>query len=184
VAEPSAPKAIQAGARQERPATPRKPLTLAALEPAKRPGAASAGTEATSEAAAPPEDAGSGPGPGAGSGPGPGPGARAAEDVAPEAVRAAYLEALKQRVLASPRSYPLAARRLHLEGDVVLEFRVRPDGSLEWVRAAASSGSGVLDEAAVAFVLGLAPFEAFPDELPQIPLDLRLTLDYRLAAAR
>jgi protein TonB len=50
---------------------------------------------------------------------------------------------------ANPRpSYPLTARRLGLEGRVVLEVTVATDGSPLNVQVADSSGHGVLDRAA------------------------------------
>jgi protein TonB len=45
--------------------------------------------------------------------------------------------------------YPLAARRLGLEGRVLLEVVVRPDGRAATVRVRQSSGYGMLDDSAV-----------------------------------
>jgi protein TonB len=45
--------------------------------------------------------------------------------------------------------YPLAARRLGVQGVVMLEVLVRPDGSPAEVRVRASSGSPLLDDSAV-----------------------------------
>src|SRR5262249_58627606 len=45
--------------------------------------------------------------------------------------------------------YPLAARRLGVEGVVTLEVLVRPDGSPAEVRVQHSSGSPLLDESAL-----------------------------------
>ena len=45
--------------------------------------------------------------------------------------------------------YPLAARRLGVEGVVMLEVLVRPDGSPAEVRVRTSSGSPLLDDSAV-----------------------------------
>jgi protein TonB len=50
---------------------------------------------------------------------------------------------------ANPRPpYPLAARRLHIEGRVLLEVVVRPDGRAASVRVAQSSGHDLLDASA------------------------------------
>ena len=46
-------------------------------------------------------------------------------------------------------SYPLAARRYGIEGNVRVHFCVLPDGRVEDVEARQSSGSALLDAAAV-----------------------------------
>jgi protein TonB len=112
-----------------------------------------------------------GDGEGAGSGPAVAPGPQ---------VRARYLASIRERVAAGRRVYPAAARRLGFEGTVEVSFEVLPDGRLGAVRASGSSGSELLDEAAVAFVASLAPFEPFPVGLPREPLSLRIPIDYRL----
>ncbi|MGK0674668.1 MAG: TonB family protein [Halothiobacillaceae bacterium] len=61
------------------------------------------------------------------------------------------------------KHYPRVARRLELEGRVVVAFTVEADGRLAGVRVVESSGSELLDEAALEAVRKAAPFPPFPD---------------------
>lgn len=60
------------------------------------------------------------------------------------------------------RHYPQAARRRKLEGDVRLMVALLPDGSIKAIEVLASSGSPILDQAAIRSVRLAAPFEPFP----------------------
>lgn len=71
--------------------------------------------------------------------------ARGAPALTPPVFSAAYLRN-------PPPEYPLAARRRGQEGLVLLAVRVNESGSPVEVRIARSSGSGVLDDAALAAV--------------------------------
>jgi len=51
-----------------------------------------------------------------------------------------------------PPRYPMIARERGLEGVVLLSVLVRPDGRVEDARVATSSGTSVLDDAALAAV--------------------------------
>jgi protein TonB len=62
-------------------------------------------------------------------------------------------------------NYPEAARRNRVYGKLVLTVEINRDGSLEAVHIERSSGSRILDTAAVKIVEMSAPFAPFPDEM-------------------
>lgn len=62
-------------------------------------------------------------------------------------------------------NYPEAARRNKLYGSLVLTVSINADGTVESVQIDRSSGSRVLDAAAVKIVEMAAPFAPFPEEM-------------------
>ncbi len=66
--------------------------------------------------------------------------------------------------------YPLAAKRRGIEGTVYVRFRINHDGKPEGLEILKSSGSGVLDEAALNIVkkAGLLPYVDVPLEVPVV----------------
>lgn len=62
-------------------------------------------------------------------------------------------------------NYPAAARRLGLHGEVLLMVAINADGSLHDVQVRQSSGSKILDEAALRIVRLAAPFQPLPEEI-------------------
>ena len=94
-------------------------------------------------------------------------------------IRARYLQQL-MNVIAAHKYYPTRARRRKVEGHVKVEFMVRQNGVIENVRLAASSGSKVLDKAALDVLSRAKQFEPFPKELGIKPLEFVVPLDYRL----
>ncbi len=62
-------------------------------------------------------------------------------------------------------NYPEAARRNKLYGSLVLTVSINADGSVESVQIDRSSGSRILDAAAVHIVEMAAPFAPFPEEM-------------------
>jgi periplasmic protein TonB len=73
--------------------------------------------------------------------------------------------------------YPLAARRLGVEGVVTLEVVVRPDGSPGEVRVRSSSGSPLLDAAALDTVRKSWRF--LPARRGNVPIESRVTFPVR-----
>jgi protein TonB len=73
--------------------------------------------------------------------------------------------------------YPLAARRLGVEGVVTLEVLVRPDGSPAEVRVRTSSGSSLLDDSAVTTVRSRWRF--VPARRGNEPIESRVTFPIR-----
>ena len=62
-------------------------------------------------------------------------------------------------------NYPEAARRNQIYGSLVLTVEIHSNGSLEAVHVERSSGSRVLDAAAIKIVELAAPFAPFPDAM-------------------
>jgi protein TonB len=62
-------------------------------------------------------------------------------------------------------NYPEAAKRNHIYGALVLTVTIKSDGSLEDVQVDRSSGSKVLDAAAIKIVQMSAPFAPFTPEM-------------------
>lgn len=84
---------------------------------------------------------------------------KAAED-------AAYQLAWQQRVeYAGNKNYPIQARRDGIEGDVRLMVVLLPDGAIKKVTVLATSGSPLLDAAAVRSVHLAAPYAPFPPKI-------------------
>jgi protein TonB len=79
-------------------------------------------------------------------------------------------------------SYPLAARREHQEGVVVLRLRLDEGGRLLAVRLGRSSGFPILDRSALSTVQDLSQFPAPPETIPwdaarELPLPVTYVLD-------
>jgi protein TonB len=73
--------------------------------------------------------------------------------------------------------YPLAARRLGIEGVVMLDVLVRPDGSPAEVRVHSSSGSPLLDDSAVETVRSHWRF--IPARRGSTPVESRVSFPIR-----
>ena len=62
----------------------------------------------------------------------------------------------------SSKYYPASARRRGLAGMPSVTFAIGEDGSVKWVKLARSSGTAILDEAALATVRRAAPLPYYP----------------------
>jgi periplasmic protein TonB len=62
-------------------------------------------------------------------------------------------------------NYPEAAKRNRLYGTLVLTVNIKDDGSLESVQIERSSGSKILDQAAINIVEMAAPYARFPEAM-------------------
>ena len=79
---------------------------------------------------------------------------------------AGYVEDWRQRIEEVGNThYPEAARQQKLYGSLLITVAIRLDGTLENIEIARSSGSKILDAAAIHIVELAAPFSAFPLEL-------------------
>jgi protein TonB len=104
---------------------------------------------------------------------------------------AAYMDAWRIKVEAIGNlNYPEQARRQGLTGELVLDVALKPDGSVKYMTVLRSSGSTILDEAAVRIVRLAAPFAPFPEairsetDLLHIIRTWRFERGNRLASAR
>jgi len=78
--------------------------------------------------------------------------------------------------------YPRRAQRREIEGIVRVEIVLAASGALRTVRLVASSGSDILDEAALSLVRRVAPFPAVPRDLSPRGQDVAFLapIQYRL----
>ena len=86
------------------------------------------------------------------------------------------------RQIERSKRYPRWAMTAGFEGRVVVRFTIRQDGTLgKDIQLIASSGTGVLDSAAVAAVREAAPFPTLPPSLSRQWLQIELPMDFRLS---
>jgi protein TonB len=79
--------------------------------------------------------------------------------------------------------YPDDARRRGLTGTTLLRFTLLPDGGIEAIALQGSSGAASLDEAALAALRAIAPFEPARGLLPA-PRHFEVPIGFRLDAVR
>jgi len=84
--------------------------------------------------------------------------------------------------LAKMKAYPDAARRAAIEGTALVCFTVTRAGGLVAVSLVASSGSAMLDHAAIAAVTRAAPFPPIPPARPD-RVELTVPVRFSLTAA-
>ena len=79
---------------------------------------------------------------------------------------ATYMEAWRTKVeKVGNLNYPEQARKRKLNGQLVLDVEIRPDGNLHAVSLIRPSGHKELDDAAIRIVQLSAPFEPFPSAI-------------------
>jgi protein TonB len=79
---------------------------------------------------------------------------------------AAYLDAWRAKIeRIGNLNYPEEAKRRNISGNLLLDVAINADGSLNSITLLRSSGSKILDDAAMRIVKLAAPFAQFPDEL-------------------
>lgn len=90
-----------------------------------------------------------------------------------------YYRSLNQ-LMRQKRSYPRSARRLGLEGTVLVEMVVDKRGQIIDVKVVRSSGHDVLDRAALAQVQQIGRVPQIPSELNKPSMTFHIPFDYRL----
>ena len=83
------------------------------------------------------------------------------------------------RAIEREKRYPLSARRLGREGTASVAFQLRPDGAIDAIQVAASSGEPALDRAALRAVQGISPFGSAGDYLDE-STPFRVDIAFRL----
>ncbi len=79
---------------------------------------------------------------------------------------AAYMDAWRKKVeRVGNINYPDQAKKQHLNGAVVLDVEIQPDGSVMAVKVIRRSGHKALDDAAVRSVRLAAPYDPFPPDI-------------------
>ncbi len=77
---------------------------------------------------------------------------------------ASYMEAWRSKVeRVGNLNYPDDARKKRLSGSLILDVALNPDGGINQITIRRSSGSKILDDAAVRIVELSSPFAPFPD---------------------
>jgi len=94
-------------------------------------------------------------------------------------IKERYIRQL-MKILAAHQYYPKRARRRHLQGRVEVGFVVLTDGTIKNINLAGSSGSGMLDRAALDVLRRAGRFEPLPVELGIDSWEFVVPLDYRL----
>ena len=81
---------------------------------------------------------------------------------------AAYMEAWRAKVeRVGNLNYPDDARKNNISGSLILDVALNNDGSVNQITVRRSSGSRVLDDAAIHIVELSSPFAPFPDQIRQ-----------------
>lgn len=95
---------------------------------------------------------------------------------------AAYMEAWRRKVeRIGNLNFPQEAKRQKLSGSLILDVAVNPDGTLNNVQVSKSSGSRVLDDAAMRIVHLSSPFAPFPDDIRKEVDVLHITRTWKFA---
>lgn len=88
-----------------------------------------------------------------------------------------YLGRLKQRIQ-NEWIYPEEARQVGMGGELVLVFTLNRAGTLTYIRLVESSGFPILDTEALRAVKAVAPFDPFPPQMGDEPLNISAIFRY------
>ena len=80
--------------------------------------------------------------------------------------------------------YPPEARENLIEGKLLVLFSLGRNGDLKGVRILTSSGYAMLDHEAVRAIRAASPFPSFPDHITVTRLNIKASIDYRIASHR
>jgi protein TonB len=94
-------------------------------------------------------------------------------------LRARY-KAMLAAAIEKNKYYPNQARRRRIEGEVRVAFTILADGSLSEIRLTQSSGSKVLDNAALGAIRKLARVDPLPRSLEMDRWEMIVPLSYKL----
>jgi protein TonB len=90
-----------------------------------------------------------------------------------------YLATVQKRVT-SKWVYPRSAGERGIEGNAVIDFYIAKDGHLEDAKLTRSSGTAILDDAALVAVKLAQPFPPMPDTLCKDSVGITGTFRYKL----
>lgn len=91
----------------------------------------------------------------------------------------AYLGRIRD-ALTREKRYPLAAQRVGLEGTVIISFVIDSSGAFRRVTVVSSSGSDLLDQAAVATVNALSRRISRPQQTGMLDLPLKTAIQFKI----
>ncbi len=169
-----APPVVQ---RQERPARKPRAEPKPAPAPAPAPAPVESAQSSPTQAPAQPNPASAVPQPSAGGGTGTGQSDTNASAIAKASYARLLLTRLQRAIV-----YPRRAQRRDIQGVVRVEVVLAASGALKTVRLVGTSGSDILDDAAIQLVRRVAPFPAVPRDLSPRGQDFAFVapIQYRL----
>ncbi len=85
-----------------------------------------------------------------------------------------------QRIIERYKYYPLQARRNGLEGTSTVAFKVSSNGSISGIALARSSGTALLDHAALQTIKRIGNAPPFPDDIKRSQLSFAIPIAYNL----
>jgi protein TonB len=94
-------------------------------------------------------------------------------------LRERYLQSLHQ-IIEEEKYYPRRARRSGHQGSVQLRFVLLQDGTIQDIQLLTTSGSSLLDDAAIDTLKKIKSFPPIPAALAQADMIVDLPLTYRL----
>jgi protein TonB len=92
-----------------------------------------------------------------------------------------YFNKVRERIK-SKWVYPREAGERGIEGELLIEFHIAKDGRLEYVTLRHSSGTPILDEAALTAVKLAQPFPPVPDEIAKVTLAINGQFRYQIVS--
>ncbi len=94
-----------------------------------------------------------------------------------------YTGVIKKR-LAACWGYPKEAKENNIEGKAHAIFSLSKDGHLMGVEVTGTSGHEILDQEGLDAIRRAAPFPPFPESITVERLNINVTFEYRLSAAK
>jgi protein TonB len=92
-----------------------------------------------------------------------------------------YFNKVRERIK-SKWVYPREAGERGIEGELLIEFHIAKDGRLEYVSLRHSSGTPILDEAALTAVKLAQPFPPVPDDIAKVTLAINGQFRYQIVS--
>ncbi|RJP92431.1 MAG: energy transducer TonB [Desulfobacteraceae bacterium] len=93
--------------------------------------------------------------------------------------RMEYFDAVRLKI-ENHKQYPAISRQQHMEGQVIVEFVINPDGGVSGLTVVSGSGFSVLDTAAMAAVTRAAPFSPLPEKYFSGPVQVKVPIAFEL----
>ncbi len=90
-----------------------------------------------------------------------------------------YLSLIRKKIEKN-KKYPIIARKMGIEGVTNIEFTIRKGGLISNLKILKSSGSSILDNAAINAIKLTSPFPQIPAKLKLNKITLKLSLIFKL----
>ncbi len=85
-----------------------------------------------------------------------------------------------RRIIKNNIKYPRRARRLKKQGIIYVSITINKDGIITKINIEKSSGSKILDKAAIKTIKNIKRFKKIPNELKRISWNIKIPMVYRL----